>query len=186
LSTGKNITKFGKLLTEKTKALIDVQTHWCIVESVDWTEKTMIATGLTDDLDFHDVNLGIGAIHTKPSLKSKCLIGIINNNPADAFLIESEQIDEIEIIDKSGFKIHLNNGKMTINGNKFGGLVDAKELKKQVDKNTLILKQIQSVFQSWVPVPNDGGASLKALVTGFIAMQTADLSNIENKNIQHG
>lgn len=92
---GDNITRLGAVLDERSKKLIDVQTHWCVVKSVDWDKKTMIATGLVDDLEFYDVNLGVGSIYKKPKEKTKCLIGIINNNIADAFLIECDAVEEI-------------------------------------------------------------------------------------------
>jgi len=95
LKRGDNITELGNVLNERTKKLIDVQTHWCNVKSVDWDKKTMVAIGLVDDLDFFDVNLGIGSVYKKPKLKTKCLIGIINNNIADAFLIECDEVEEI-------------------------------------------------------------------------------------------
>jgi hypothetical protein len=186
LKRGSNIIEFGKLLNEKAKAQVDVQTHWCKVKSVDWDKKTMTATGIIDDLDFFDVLLGLGSINRKPSLQSKCLIGIVNNNTAAAFLIECEEIEEIEISDKTGFKLVLNNGNLTINGDKFGGIVDAIELKKQVDKNTAVLEAIQTAFQSWVTVPNDGGAALKGIASSFINLAVADLSNIQNEKIKHG
>lgn len=100
MKRGDNITELGKVLNERTKKLIDVQTHWCNVKSVDWEKKTMIATGLVDDLDFFDVNLGVGSVYKKPKVKTKCLIGIINNNIADAFLIECDEVEEI--VFKSG------------------------------------------------------------------------------------
>ncbi|WP_300978933.1 hypothetical protein [Flavobacterium sp.] len=100
MKRGDNITELGKVLNERTKELIDVQTHWCNVKSVDWEKKTMIATGLVDDLDFFDVNLGVGSVYKKPKVKTKCLIGIINNNIADAFLIECDEVEEI--VFKSG------------------------------------------------------------------------------------
>jgi hypothetical protein len=181
-----NITKLGKVFNDRTQALINVQTHWAIVKEVDWQNKTMTATGLVDDCDFFDVNLGIGAIHTKPVEGSKCLIGIINNNIADAFLIEAERIEQIELVDKSGFKVVLNNGKMSFNGESFGGIVNAKELKTQIDKNTEVLKALQNIFTSWVPVASDGGAALKTASTAFVNLQTADLSGIENNKIKHG
>lgn len=186
MKKGNNIREFASLLTQKGKELIGVQTHWVVVKSVDWNAKTMVATGVVDDLDFHNVVLGLGSNYRKPSIGSKCLIGIINNDGAVTFLIDCEVIEGFELIDKTGFKFSLNNGKMTINGDTLGGLAKAKELKKQLDKNTLILKNIQSVFMSWVPVANDGGASLKALVNSFTNLNRADLSNIENEKVKHG
>lgn len=186
MKPGSNIIEFGKLLTSKTKKLIDVQTHWCIVKEVDWDKKTMTATGVIDGCDFFEVNLGIGSINRNPTIGSKCIVGIINNNAADAFLIECESVDEIEISDATGFKLVLKDGKMTINGETFGGIVNAIELKKQVDKNTAVLEAIKTAFQNWMPVPNDGGGVLKGLSSAFTSLDTADLSNIENDKIKHG
>lgn len=186
MKTGSNITDFGNLISQKTKNLIDIQTHWCTAKSVDWDKKTMTATGVADDLDFYDVLLGLGSINRKPVIGKKCLIGIVNNNAAASFLIECEEVEEFELTDKTGFKLHLNNGSLTINGDQFGGIVKADEIKEQVDKNTLILEKIQSVFNSWIPVPNDGGASLKVLVAEFISLERANLENIKNDKIKHG
>lgn len=186
MKRGNNITELGKVLNERTKKMIDVQTHWCNVKSVDWDNKLMIATGLVDDLDFFDVNLGVGSVFKKPKLQTKCLIGIINNNIADAFLIDCDEIEELEITDKTGFKISLNNGLLKINGDVLGGIVKAKELKTQLDKNTLILQKIQEAFTNWVPVPQDGAAALKSLSSQFISLNRSDLSNIENNKIKHG
>lgn len=186
MKRGSNIIEFGNLINQKAKAQVDVQTHWCTVKEVDWDKKTMTATGVVDDLDFFDVLLGLGSMNRKPSLKSKCLIGIVNNNAAAAFLIECEEIEEIEISDKTGFKLVLNNGYLTINGTDFGGIVNAIELKEQVDKNTKLLEAIQNAFESWTPVPNDGGAALKGIASSFISLEVADLSNIQNEKIKHG
>lgn len=186
MKPGSNIIEFGKLMTSKTKKLIDVQTHWCIVKEVDWTKKTMTATGIVNDCDFFEVNLGIGSINRSPTVGTKCIVGIINNDTADAFLIECESVDEIEISDATGFKLVLKDGKMTINGENFGGIVNAIELKNQVDKNTALLEAIQNAFESWTPVPNDGGAALKGIASSFISLEVADLSNIQNEKIKHG
>lgn len=96
----KNINRLGSVLTDFTKRLIEVQTHWCIAKSVDWEKKTMTATGLVDDLDFFDVNLGVGHLYRKPKLGTRCLIGIVNNNSADAFMIDCDEV--VEMIIKSG------------------------------------------------------------------------------------
>jgi hypothetical protein len=181
----KKLIEFKKLLTTKMKSHVPLQTEWVTVSEVDWEEKTMTAIGQNNGLEYFDVLLGLGAINIKPKLDSLALVGAIHNGEA-CYMISCEEIEEIELIDKSGFKLNLNNGLMLINGNEFGGIVNAKELKTQVDKNTAVLNQIKTVFQSWVTTPNDGGAALKALSTSFTSLPTADLSNIENTTIKHG
>ena len=180
-----NIEDFGKLFNQRGKSLQEIQTHWAIVKGIDWDNQTMTATGVTDDLDFYDVVLALGSIKRRPKIGGKCLIGIVNNNPAATFLIDCEEIEEYEIIDGTGFKINLNNGLLTFNGQLNGGIVKAPTLKTEIDKNTLVLQTMQQVFSSWMPVANDGGAALKALVTQFISLALADLSAIENTAVKH-
>lgn len=183
---GKELDNMVNLLTQQSKKAVPLQNTWVTCKSVDWSKKTMVCTSLTDGLDYYDVLLGIGAEYRKPKQKTKCLIGSIANKEAASFLIYAEEIEEYLIEDSTGFKFNLKDGKLTINGDQFSGIVKAPELKTQVDKNTEILKQIQTVFNSWSPISQDGGAALKALVTAFTSLPLADLSNIENENIKHG
>jgi len=186
LKTGSNIIEFGNLLNRHSKKSNEVQTHWVIAKEIDWENKTMTATGVIDELDWYNILLGLGSSYKRPAIDSKCLIGIVNNNSAAAFLIECEILDEIEISDKTGFKLTLKDGLLTINGEAFGGIVKADELKTQIDKNTEIIKQIQLAFQNWTPIPEDGGAALKALVSGLTGLERADLSGIKNDKVKHG
>ena len=181
----KGLQQLKSLLTDKMKSHVPLQTEWVKVEEVDWAEKTMTARGENNNLPYYDVLLGLGSVNVKPKIGSLALVGAIHNGEA-CFMISCEEIEEIELTDQTGFKVHLKDGLMTINGEDFGGIVNAKELKTQADKNTLILQNIQNVFSSWTPIPNDGGASLKALVTAFITLPRTDLSGIENTTIKHG
>lgn len=181
----KALTEFKNLMHEKMQQKVPIQTEWVKVSSVDWEDKTMVAIGEDNGLEYFDVILGLGSVNIRPKVDCLALVGSIHNGEA-CFVISCEEIEEIEMIDKSGFKVSLNDGLLLLNGDSFGGIVNAKELKTQVDKNTEILKQLQTVFKSWVPVPNDGGASLKALVTAFVDLPLTDLGNIQNSKIKHG
>lgn len=181
----KGLLQLKSLLTDKMKSHVPLQTEWVTVQEVDWEEKTMTAIGSDNGLEYFDVLLGLGSMDIKPKIGSMALVGAIHNGEA-CFMISCEEIEAFELTDQSGFKFNLNNGLLLINGDELGGIVNAKELKTQLDKNTLILQNIQTVFNSWTPVANDGGASLKALVTAFTSLQRANLSNIENPKIKHG
>lgn len=180
------IAEFVELLGKKAKEGIPIQTVWAVCKSVDWNAKKMVATGLVDNLDYQDIILGNGFEFKRPVVGASCLLGIIQNNAAMTYLIDANEIDEFLIIDKTGFKLHLKEGKLSLNGEQFGGLVNAKELKIQIDKNSQAIKAIQQILNSWIPAPNDGGAALKSLVSSFTGLQTADLTNIENEKIKHG
>ncbi|WP_438710865.1 hypothetical protein ACSTS3_19700 [Aquimarina muelleri] len=92
---GQELNEFTKLLDLKAKGNAKIQTHWAEVAAVDWENKTMTAKGLTDDLEFYDVLLGIGSVYKKPTIGAKCLIGLILNNEAATFLIEAEAVEEV-------------------------------------------------------------------------------------------
>ena len=94
MKKGKNIQEFGELLNKNVSKQVKVQTHWCEVSEVNWDEKTMTAIGIQDDLPFNNVQLGLGSFYRKPKTDTLCLIGIIANQEASAFLIDAEAIEE--------------------------------------------------------------------------------------------
>ncbi|WP_228235939.1 hypothetical protein [Allomuricauda sp. M10] len=90
--------EFVRLLKEKQKSEIQPQMVWATVKSVDWEKRTMVATGLVDDLEYYDVLLGLGNTYKKPKQGSKCLLGVIGNHSAFTFLIEAESVEEMLVV----------------------------------------------------------------------------------------
>lgn len=88
------INEFNNLLAKKLKNGQPVQTVFAVVEDVDWGKKTMTAKGVLDELEYYDVLLGLGEIYTKPKQGSRCLLGMINNQGNNSFLIWSEEAEE--------------------------------------------------------------------------------------------
>lgn len=84
-----------ELLKNQSKSLIPTQTYWAVVKSVDWEEKTMIATGVNNELPFYEVLLGLGGFYRKPKIGTSCLIGIIENQEPFTFLLDCEELDEV-------------------------------------------------------------------------------------------
>jgi hypothetical protein len=182
-----DIAQYIKQLKEFISTqLPPVTTAWAVVTEVDLDAKTMTCKSVKDSLEWFDVSLGLGSTVVEPKVNTKVLVGCIESQDANRFMIWCEEMESFRIANVFGFIIELKAGKMTINGDKFGGLVDAKELKLQVDKNTKVLEKIQQAFSSWTVIPNDGGAALKGLSAQFTGLPTADLSNIENTTIMHG
>lgn len=90
------LEEFNRLLGQRIRELIPITMTWATVKSVDWEQKTMTATGLSDDLDYFDVLLGIGSEVRKPKVGTKCLIALIGNS-ANAILIEADQLEQFQI-----------------------------------------------------------------------------------------
>lgn len=91
---GSNLKRLKTALDERQKSFVKVQVRWATVTAVDWEAKTMTATGLLDDLPYHDVLLGTGSFYRKPVVGTDCLIGMIENQDAASFLIDAESIEE--------------------------------------------------------------------------------------------
>ena len=76
-----------------------------------------------------------------------------------------------------------------LNGNDYGGIVNAIELKTQLDKNNQLLEHIIAVING-AAIPEPGSSSPSALQaalkTAILSDSVADLSNIQNTTVLHG
>ena len=102
-----SLDKLKQTLSELQKNNTPTQTVWVEVKEVDWDEKTMVALGIDDELEYYDVLLGLGSVNVKPKVGSNCLIGFINNSETLPFLIMADEVEEIDVnVDKCQFNIN--------------------------------------------------------------------------------
>lgn len=112
-----NLDKLRKTFLEKIKGEIPMQTAWVEVMEVDWENQTMTAKGLSDDLEYYDVLLGLGQIAIKPEVGTMCIIGMIENNDTTPFLIYADTVEDYRItvaenqfeMDAAGFLLKKHN-----------------------------------------------------------------------------
>ena len=71
------------------------QLRWVTVDKVDKENKAMDVTGVIDQLEYYDVQLGMGALCIYPKPGTTCLVGIIEGQETDAFLISADEVDEM-------------------------------------------------------------------------------------------
>lgn len=145
------------------------QLRWVTVDKVDKGNRTMDVTGIVDQLEYYDVQLGMGALCIYPKPGTTCLVGIIEGQETDTFLISADEVDEIA----------LNSGTL-------GGLVKVRELTERLN---LIEKDINSLKQKlsgWTPVPNDGGAALKTVLSSYTSgsLKETRIEDIENEKVR--
>ena len=57
--------------------------------------------------------------------------------------------------------------EVIINGGSLGGIVKVKELTSKLNTLEREINDIKQLLSGWTPVPNDGGASLKAAVASW-------------------
>ncbi len=170
--------EFRKILLEKMKALMPAQVLVAEVTAVDEQQLSCDVKLIDDETELFDIRLlpAIGesaaSIVLIPETGSLVLVGIIANIPSASYMITCQKAS-----------------KIILRGGSLGGLVKAKELKKQIDKNTNVLQAIINVLTG-APIPEPGNqvpsalqTALKSAVTG---KQLADLKDIENKTVTHG
>jgi hypothetical protein len=157
------LDKFAEIFNRKLGDNRQAQLRFGVCKSVKWTdeERTMTATGVSDDVDYKDVQLGFGYIDIKPKQGSVCLIGVLEGQEALTFLINAEQVELVQI----------NADKIEYNGGDFGGLVkidkmvvwmqkvytDLQTLKTQLSTHTVVGSgaPLALVFNSQTPNPQE-------------------------------
>jgi hypothetical protein len=80
----------------------------------------------------------------------------------------------------------MDSSGVTINDGTLGGLIKIKELKADLEKINVFLNAIKQAFNTWIPVPMDGGAALKGVMSGALSpLQLPNYSKIENEKVKH-
>lgn len=110
----------SKLLGQTKATLV-----WVEVLSVNTEEKTMDAKGVTDGLEFYDIQLGAGSVILYPKSGSLCLVGIVEGQSSDAFLISATEVEKMEITASA---------EIVINGGSNGGLINIGTLTDKINE----------------------------------------------------
>lgn len=160
-----------------TENALPAMLRWVEVVSVNADEKTMDAKGVSDELEYFDIELGSGSVILYPAGGSLCLIGIVEGMETSGFLISATEVEKIEVTATT---------EIILNGGTLGGLVKVKEL---TDRLNLIEKDINKLkqgFSSWSPAPQDGGNALKLALTSYFGsnLEETKVENIENEKIK--
>lgn len=108
---------FSKLLHQKITELTPVQTLWGVIQKVDTSKKMITVLLDIDGLELDEVLCGFDGVYRLPKVEAKCLIGLINNQVANGFLIAASDYDEVFLevgetalkIEKTGYKIDSQN-----------------------------------------------------------------------------
>jgi hypothetical protein len=163
------IEKLKQVIREDMRSMVPVQTIWATCKSANLQEGTMVA--IADELEYYDVLLGLGGDLVEPMPDSRVLLGLVNNKREACVLLFAEAT-----------KVRH------INGDSWGGLVKADPVATKLLALEQDLNTIKQLVTSWIPVPNDGGASLKAQLIGWSAQTIATTSSAElqNPKVKHG
>ncbi len=150
-----SLDKLKQTLSELQNKNTPTQTVWVEVKEVDWDEKTMVALGIDDELEYYDVLLGLGSVDVKPKVGSNCLIGFINNSETLPFLIMADEVEEIDVnVDKCQFNIN-----------------DGFLLKKQNETLAKLMSDLLKEIQKMKFTTNTGSTILLVNKTQFLSIE---------------
>lgn len=77
----------------------------------------------------------------------------------------------------------------TFNDGAFDGLIKINDLVSRLNDYEALFTQLKTDFTAWTPVPNDGGAALKTILSAGFLTQTIPSTvkaNFENTKVIHG
>lgn len=166
--------KVKTLLEKLARKQVAIITIAATVTAVNMDELTCDVEPLDGGAEYFGVRLrGVidaseGGLVVIPKVDSTVLISLINNNDQSAYVSGISEAEEI------WFK-----------GNDYGGLVKVGELNADMEKIKAFMQAVQNAFETWITVPNDGGAALKALSSAFTSLSQPEI-NYENEKVKHG
>lgn len=144
--------------------------RWVEVLSVDADEKTMDAKGVSDGLEYFDIELGSGSVILYPIAGSLCLIGIVEGMETNGFLISATEVEKIEVTAST---------EITLNGGTLGGLVKVKELTDAVNKMVDTFNGHTHDIAGVQP-----GSAKVTSIKPLSGMQKLERSSIENEKVK--
>lgn len=132
-----------------------------------------------------DSDLGVVAI---PAKGSSVVVAYLLGDDARPVVVATSDVERVVIRCQGEASIEVaSDGKVILNGGDHGGLVKIQELVTNLNRNVAMLSAMKTAFSSWSPVPTDGGAALKAVMTAALAGKNpGSFSAIENNRVTHG
>jgi hypothetical protein len=119
-----------------------------------------------------------------PKKGTYVIVGMIS--AVDTMVLMCFEIESI-ILNMGNTTLSITDGEILMNGGENGGMIVIENLVDKINAIENDINSLKQVFSTWVTVPQDGGAALKAASASWSAnqivnMQTAD---IENAVIKH-
>lgn len=116
-----------------------------------------------------------------PAKDSEVIVSFIDNVQQAAYISMYGKIDKFILITEQG-------GIVELQGDDFGGLVKVAELTEKLNNMENDINTLKQAFNSWIVVPNDGGAALKVSASSWAgeALTPTEQNEIENTKVKHG
>ncbi|MBQ5596391.1 MAG: hypothetical protein IIU75_04870 [Rikenellaceae bacterium] len=130
------------------------------------------------------LNAGSAVLKVKPKQYSTAIILYTEGDVNRPVFVGFTEVEEITVVVGES-SVKITDGLIEFNGGENKGMVLAESVKDKLNKIEDDINALKSAMSSWTPVPNDGGASLKAATSTWFAQRlvSTQLSDIENDKI---
>lgn len=144
-----------------------------------------------DDLELSDVRLTPTTterhemILLTPAIDSFVLIGSISGDYNNLFVVSADTLASVDLI-VGDTHLFIDKEGIVFNDGKLGGLVKLNDVTKKINALETQLNQLKNILKTWTPVPNDGGAALKGLISTWAGqpITLTKSSDLENKKVK--
>lgn len=111
-----------------------------------------------------------------PKVGTNCIICFIQGNLGRPKLYEIHESESI----------FINCNSIIYHGGNLGGMVKVDDLVVKLNAIEQDLNNLKTIFSTWAPIPNDGGAALKSTASNWYGQQlkTTQKSDLENTKIK--
>ncbi len=173
----------------------------CTVDAVDKTARTIDCTPINEGAPLLGVNLQANqeadyGLCLFPEVGSYVIVGFVADGAAGVVLttekIEAAEVvigDNSAFIDTDGIRLKtanmsadFNPDNIILNGGNLNGLPIIDDLTARLNTIEKDINSLKSVFSSWTPAPQDGGAALKAAAASWAASSLAITKNSDYEN----
>lgn len=148
--------------------------------NVDEANRTCDLEPSGDDATRFDIRLqAIAGLDTGMVVipKEGSFIGVTFVNRSTGFVSVYSEVDKV-LVDAESFEF---------NGGVNGGLINVSDLVERINIIESDINDLKTALASWVPVPSDGGAALKAALASYFGSPLIDTveSDIEDTKVKH-
>jgi len=180
-----------QIATDATSELFSVVGK---VTAVDESKRTVDVEPLNGDAEIFNCRIQSAIESDKgvaivPKKNSVVIVSFISKN--HAFVTATNEIEkiliDIPLIDGVVDDIKIKDTKIVLNDGNNDGIVKVIELTDKLNAIERDINSLKSIFQSWIPTPQDGGSALKSASASWYAQTITETqkTDIENDKIKH-
>lgn len=121
-----------------------------------------------------------------PKKGTNALIGLIGDDENSLCLLKMDEIEEVKLT-VGETKLNVSDELIKLNDGNNGGLVVSEEVADDLNSIKSDLNDLKNAIIGFIPVPQDGGAALKASLTAWSTSLFIDTvkENLENDKVTH-